>query len=281
MMRLSISACLAAILACQTAPALAARCDSYAVRAGQSGTDSYDPAQVLPALVTVTIAAIEQTAPGCTSAQVTLASIDGRAIELSNGTTRLTGRLVRSNRVGNLRPEEVSINGNGRNAILDGGLDLDLLEIDAGQFVPAGVYRADLSVTVGNAAPVPFAVEVSVQPSMRFVDTGTRDLSLGEVSNGSSATSNFAYRSNAMLSVVARSDNGGTLLHEQGTAYGRIPYRARLGNAQLDLQVPTPVIIPLSGTGVRMETLRVDVDPQTGRFAGRYRDTLTLEFTAF
>jgi hypothetical protein len=281
MMRFTLGACIAATLACQTTSAHAARCDSYAVRANQSGSDSYDPAQVLPALVTVSIAAIEQTEQGCLSAQVTLASIDGRPIELVNGATRLTGRLVRSNRVGNLRPEEVSINGNGRNDIIDGGLELDFLEVDPGQFVPAGTYRADLNVTVGDAAPVPFSVELTVQPSMRFVDTGMRDLSLGEVSNGSSVSSNFAYRTNAMLSVVARSDNGGTLLHEQGSAYGRIPYRARLGGEALDLQTPTPIIIPLTSTGVRMDSLLVEVDPQTGRYAGRYRDTLTLEFTAF
>lgn len=281
MMRLSILPCIAAAFLLPAAPAQAARCDSYAVRAGQSGTDSYDPAQVLPALVSVNLMATERTDPGCTSAAVTIESVDGRPIELVSGNTRLTGRLVRSSKVGNLRPEAVSINGNGRNDILGAGLDLDFLEIDAGQFVPAGIYRADLTATVGDGVPVPFSIEVNVQPSMRFVDTGMRDLSLGEVSNGSSVSSNFAFRTNAMLSVVARSDNGGNLLHEQGSAYGSIPYRARLGGAVLDLVTPTPVTIPFGGTGVRMETLRVEVDPQRARYAGRYRDTLTLEFTAF
>lgn len=270
-----------ALLAVQPAPASAARCDSYDVRASQTGSNSYDPALVLPTLVTVNIASIDRTDRGCTSAAVTLTSVDGRPIELINGATRLTGRLVRSNRVGALRPESVSINGNGRNDILDGGMELDFLEIDAGQFVPAGTYRADLIVTVGNGAPVPFGVELTVAPSIRFVDTGTRDLSLGEVSNGAAISSNFAYRTNAMVSVIARSDNGGTLLHERGSAYGRIPYRARLGGQLLDLVSPTPVTIAAAGTGVRMETLLVEVDPQTGRYAGRYRDTLTLEFTAF
>lgn len=281
-MRLLIPATLAAaLIAAQSAPAVAARCDSYGVRASQTGSNSYDPALVLPTLVTVNIASTEQTARGCTSASVTLASVDGRVIELVNGSTRLTGRLVRSNRVGALRPESVSINGNGRNDILGGGMELDFLEIDAGQFVPAGIYHADLIVTVGDGAPVPFGIELTVSPSIRFVDTGTRDLSLGEVSNGSAVSSNFAYRTNAMVAVTARSDNGGTLLHERGPAYGRIPYRARLGGQLLDLVSPTAVTIPSAGTGVRMETLRVEVDPQTGRYAGRYRDTLTLEFTAF
>ena len=266
--------------------AMAKSCGAYNASASQVSGDAYDPADTSGQIVVVQVQSLEASlANGCTSVGVSLATPDSSAIQLLKGAQVLSASLISSNYTGNITSDEVHLNGNARNSIVgDGSVNVNFLSVPAGQFVPAGDYVANLELRVGDAAPAPFQVIVNVAPSLRFIgdaSDGVIDLSLGEVSNGAQASSTFFYNTNASLSVTARSDHLGNLQHEDGPAFGKIPYQAFLSGAELNLETPSPIVIGFSGASTQSKTLLVQVGPQDKVYSGHYSDVLTLDFTAY
>ena len=261
----------------------AAPCTTYNAAAVQIGERAYDPADPGYKAVTIQLErATEVLDESCQTVEVEITEQAGYSIALRNGTYKLDTRFTRSARF--LQPADnlIRLSSSARRDFLgDRVLLLDMLEAPPGQFVPPGEYSADLSMRIGSGLPTSFRVSLFVAPSVILLDGGvTRNLSLGEVSDGGIATSDFLYRTNASLLVTAFSDNQGTLLHEGGQAFGRIPYTARIDGRVVDLTGQSPVTLPYLNSRERNGTLAVTVDPQPAGFAGTYRDTLTITFTA-
>lgn len=257
-------------------------CEGYSVDTVQSAGQSYDPAQLTTQLVQISIHA-DGMAQDCVPLAASVRARGGAGrIVLQRLGDSLQARPVRSALVASANATEIEITTVARRDLAgEGRILLDLLEIDAGQFVPVGDYVADLEWVVEGQAPHPFQIAVRVEPSVRFVGDGVTQLSLGEVSDGGEVRSSFLYATNANLRVSARSEHGGRLEHELGPNFGSIPYVAYLSGQRLDLASPTLVTLILGRAGLKSEELRVDVQPQQGRYAGSYKDTLTLNFVAY
>jgi len=73
----------------------------------------------------------------------------------------------------------------------------------------------------------------------------------------------------------------GRTVHSLGKGFGEIPYAAFLSGKPLTLSAPSVVTLDLRNGPLQSEEMRVAVEPQPARYAGIYRDTLTLEFTPF
>lgn len=261
----------------------AAPCATYEADAVQVGERTYDPADPGFKVVTVQLERNpEQLDNSCQSAEIKITEQAGYSIALRNGSHELNTRFVRSPRFAQPADNLIRLTGIARrDMIRDRVLLLDMLEAPSGQFVPPGEYSADLAMRVGSGPPVSFRVSLFVAPSVTLLDGGaSRNLSLGDVSDGGFARSDFLYRTNSSLLVTAYSDNRGTLLHEDGEAFGRVPYTARIDGKIIDLTGQSPVTLPFVDSRQRTGTLAVNVDPQPVAFAGTYRDTLTITFTA-
>lgn len=263
--------------------ALAQPCRSYSADARQTTGETYDPANVSREVVRLEVRSLDDDLhTGCTSAPVSVRASQG-TIQLRNGGTILNSEFIRSARTARITSSQVDLTGNAQGDIVrEGQVGLDFLAIAPGQFVPPGTYVANLELVVGDAAPQPFQVAVLVSPSMRF-ELGTTEgtLDLEELTNGSEASSTFYYRTNASLSVTAYSDHGGRLRHDQGRSYGEIAYEAILSGRRLNLETPHTFTIANRSLGIQSEEIIVRVPPQQGRYAGIYRDNITLDFTAF
>lgn len=258
-------------------------CATYEADAVQIGERTYDPADLGFKVVTIQLERNpEQLDNACQSAEIEITEQTGYSITLRNGSNKLDTRFVRSPRFAQPADNLIRLTGNARRDLLrDRVLLIDMLEAPAGQFVLPGEYSADLSMRVGSGLPVSFRVSLFVAPSVTLLDGGaTRNLSLGEVTDGGFISSDFLYRTNSSLLVTAFSDNRGALLHENGEAFGRIPYTARIDGKIIDLTGQSPVVLPYVDSRQRAGTLAVNVDPQPAAFAGTYRDTLTITFTA-
>jgi hypothetical protein len=257
-------------------------CDRYEVQTLQQGGDTYDPAQLTERLIRLVVQAPEAD-QDCAALSAVVRPRDGAGgISLRRMGETLESRPVGSPAVARANTSMIEISPAFRQTLFrDGQIAFDLLRIDPGQFVPVGDYVAELEWVVDGQEPQPLDIRVRVEPSVRFVGDDVRRLSLGEVSDGGEASSRFFYATNASLRVTARSQNNGRLQHELGAAYGTIDYDAFLSGAKLDLSMPALINLPLKRATLRSEELRVQVNPQKRRYAGTYRDVLTLDFVAF
>ena len=263
-------------------PAVSASCDGVATDVRQTSGDTYDPASITRQLIGVSVRRLDEGEADCADARIVLKGRSG-VILLRNGGDILRTEFIRSRHVGRISPSEIELHRNALGQTARGGLSIDLMEIGEGQFVPPGEYTAVLEIQSGSEPPRSFQLAVRVMPSIRFesTDGGSRTLSLGELRDGGEARSTFFYRTNASLRVTARSDHGGVLQHIDGEQYGQIPYSATLSGRRLDLGRSIPYSIRRGSSGVQAGDLVVQVAPQGMRYAGSYRDTLTLDFTAF
>ncbi|TPG43578.1 hypothetical protein EAH79_07505 [Sphingomonas koreensis] len=264
----------------------AAPCRGYDVSAAQSGAASYDPASVADMRIQLTLMT-RSTAldASCSSANISVAPRDGSRIRLTNGGDRLDGDIVRASDVGIGSPALFRLTEAGRGRLVrNGRLTIDLLQISSGQFTGPGDYTVDLDVVVGDRPAVPVQLLVHVDPAIRFVGeaaSGLKTLSLGDLERGANVSSAFLFKTNAAITVTARSEHGGNLQHELGASFGEIPYAGYYSGERLDLKNARPITVRLSRAGLQQGDLRVVVLPQHGRYAGAYRDVLTLDFTAF
>jgi hypothetical protein len=260
-------------------------CPGYAAIARQTGNASYDPSSLVVTPVSVNLRLFEgDISPACIATPVTLASRNGTIRLMRNGEA-LEARLVQSAQSGVVTPVSFRLSERATTELVRAGsTNLVLLQIDPGQYVSPGDYLVSLDVNVGDATPRPIDLIVRVEPAMRFVGNNASggSLSLGEVSDGGEAVDRFFYRANSAFSVTAISDHKGNLVHTMGAQYGAIPYFAYLSDRALRLDAPVMLRLDDDGRrGIRSEELRVVVPPQPNRFAGQYRDTLTLVFTPY
>ena len=260
-----------------------ASCATYGAQVTQTTGASYNPAELTDLFVNISLNAPSNPASDCASTPVVIASRGG-VISLSNGASALNFLLVSSSATDGVTSSTFNLSSGGESDLVrTGNLSLPFLKLLPGQFVQPGEYTADLQLQVGDGAPVLFAIAVRVEPAMRFISGsgGTTSLSLGEVTAGAQITDQFFYRTNSALSVSVLSENHGVLVHSLGKGFGEIPYAAFLSGKPLTLSAPSVVTLDLRNGPLQSEEMRVAVEPQPARYAGIYRDTLTLEFTPF
>lgn len=265
----------------------ASSCEDYAVDVRQTSGSTYDPASMAGIVVNVAITAVDANlANGCTSVPIRIEPQAGGIFSFSMTGDTLNYSVQNSNQVGARSASQVVLNGNARNTIVSGGLaSIPLFGFQAGQFVRAGRYIAPINVTVGDGPPLSYELEIDVEPSIRFVaENGAREktLSFGEVTNGSERSTAIFYRTNAAFQLRATSQNHGTLLHEGGPQFGTIAYQATYDGAPIDLKSGLAVLNrTYPGASVQSDVLWIGIQPQRDKYAGKYRDVLTLEFIPF
>jgi hypothetical protein len=269
-------------------PAFAQACDGYEIIASQASGFSYNAADPLAMRVDIELRAAETGLPrNCRQVPV--------VIELLGGTARdpdfyAGGDALQADweRGAEVRRSTNSwrLRNAARRALVDGEtLSIDFYRIAAGQFQPPGEYRQELEISVGDdVTTLPLSIDLA--PALRFEgDTtgGQQNLDLGDIADGSRASSDFFFRTNSAVAVTLVSDNDGALVHEQGEVFGRIPYSASLSGTPVDLTKPggDAVDIPFAGTSVQSGRLEVEVAPTPHQYAGRYRDVITLSFIPY
>lgn len=272
------------LLAFVALPANATECTPTEFVARQTSGTSYDPAGLSSVAVRISIDA-SGTRPGSECARQVLslrARDDAARIELRGPHATLRSTLSRANAKGRTGGSEIELTPAALAELSrTGRIEVDLIDIEANQFSPAGDYRTDLDLLVDGVPSQTLELVVRVEPAVRLIGEATRQLSLGEVSNGSEVTSRFFYASNSAVNIRARSQHGGYLQHQTGANVGRIPYRAYLSGQQIDFGSDIPIALPFSGTAPTASELKVQVLPQPARYGGVYRDVLTVEINAY
>jgi len=205
-------------------------------------------------------------------------SYDGRVIRLSDGSGAvLTARLSdRSNSQAGRLSDTFNIKE---------GLTPLYLQIDRGQVVAPGVYRASMRayamLNQGNNTPQlgqPFDIVVTVEPSVGLAAASGSELSLGELGDQDRALSNVTFDAyaNVAYELSLSSDNEFNLRRGDGTA-GGIAYRpvvddavVSTGDARVDYAMPG------GQDNRRRHRMNVVVPAVGDALAGRYRDYLTV-----
>lgn len=265
----------------------ASACDDFAIDVRQTSGSVYDPASMAGTVLNVAVTAADpDLKPGCTSVPIKIEPQAGGVFSFMLSGDTLNYSVQNSNQTGPRSANEIALNGNARNTIVGGGVaNVPLFGFQAGQFVRAGRYTAPINVTVGNAPPFAYELAIDVEPSIRFVaENGAREktLSFGDVTGGSERSSAIFYRTNAAFQLRATSQNRGTLLHEGGPQFGTISYQATYDGTPIDLASGMAVLSrAYPGASVQSDVLRIGIEPQNDKFAGKYRDVLTLEFIPF
>lgn len=258
----------------------------YTVTARQASGQTYDPIESTRAILRINLQPNATDIPqGCTSLPVTITPQSSSTFAFTNGGNTIGFTQINSNLVSQANVTRFELNGNARGQLVRGNaIDVDLFEITAGQFLAAGEYQGSVLVQVGDGLPTPVLFTITVQPAIKFViENGSlnKELSFGEVTNGASVRSIVFYQSNAAVLITIQSQNQGAMVHESGRAFGTIPYSMTYDGAPVNLATAAQITKPFSGLGTRREQLLLRVEPQRERFAGNYRDVLTLNYTAF
>jgi hypothetical protein len=106
-------------------------------------------------------------------------------------------------------------------------------------------------------------------------------LSFGEVSAGSTIRTAVYYQSNAAANITIQSQNRGQLAHTVQGPSRAISYRLTYDGTVVNLSSGTQINRPFRGLLAQREEMVLEVAPGTDRFAGDYRDVLTLLYTAY
>lgn len=258
----------------------------YRITGRQSSGQSYDPNQANRTVLQITLQAAGSTIPpGCTGAPVTITPQSGTAFAFANGSYLLGFVQLNSNLVSQANVTRFELSGSARSRLVRGeAVTIDLFELSAGQFPAAGEYRGTVLVQVGNDLPQAVLFAITVRPAIRFLaehGAMTRDLSFGEVSAGSVIRTAVYYQSNAAANITIQSQNRGRLVHTvQGPARA-IPYSLTYDGMAVNLSSGEQINRPFRGLLARREEMVLEVAPGKDRFAGDYRDVLTLFYTAY
>ncbi|MFM7350409.1 MAG: hypothetical protein ACKO01_13155 [Erythrobacter sp.] len=258
----------------------------YRITGRQASGQSYDPNQANRTVLQITLQTADDDVPrGCTSAPVTITPQSGTAFAFANGGYQLGFVQLNSSQVSQANVTRFELAGNARSRLVRGeGVTIDLFELSAGQFPAAGEYRGTVLVQVGNALPQAVLFTIAVRPAIKFLaEQGalSRDLSFGEVTAGSTIRTAVFYQSNAAVSITIQSQNRGQLIHTVQGARRAIPYRLTYDGMPVNLAAGAQVNRPFRGLLAQREEMVLEVAPGTNRFAGDYRDVLTLLYTAF
>lgn len=266
-----------AALACQ---------GGYRITGRQSSGQSYDPNQANRTVLQITLQAADSgIPPGCTSAPVSITPQSGAAFVFTNGSDQLGFVQLNSGLVSQANVTRFELSGNARGRLVRGeAVTIDLFELSAGQFPAAGEYRGTVLVQVGDALPQAVLFAINVRPAIRFLaEQGaiSRDLSFGEVTAGSVIRTAVFYQSNAAANITIQSQNRGRLVHTVQGALHAIPYRLTYDGVAVNLSTVAQINRPFRGLSALREEMVLEVAPGTDRFAGDYRDVLTLLYTAY
>lgn len=258
----------------------------YRITGRQSSGQSYDPNQANRTVLQITLQAADSAVPNsCTSAPVTITPQSGAAFVFANGSYQLGFVQLNSNLVSQANVTRFELAGNARSRLVRGEtVTIDLFELSAGQFPAAGEYRGTVLVQVGTELPQAVLFAITVRPAIRFLaEQGaiTRDLSFGEVSAGSMIRTAVFYQSNAAASITIQSQNRGKLVHTVRGPVSAIPYSLTYDGVPVNLSSGAQISRPFRGLLAVREEMVLEVAPGTNRFAGDYRDVLTLFYTAF
>lgn len=260
--------------------------DGYEVTARQSAGQAFDPNDMARSVLRISLQAVRADVPqGCRGQMVTITPQFGASFALANGANTLDFTVINSGQVSQANAMRIVLSGQARNRLVDGEtVDIDLFELTAGQFPVAGEYQGTILVQVGNGPQVPVVLTTNVRPAIRFaVENGSpiRDIDFGEVTAGVTIRSPVFYRSNAAVAVTIQSLNQGRMVHEGGLALGSIPYDVTYDGTPVDLATAARIDRPSTGLATRREDVVFRVAPQDALYAGRYRDVLTVSYTAF
>lgn len=258
----------------------------YVVTARQSSGQTYDPVEATRAILRINLQPAATDLPhGCTSLPVTITPQSSSTFTFTNGGNAIGFTQINSNLVSQANVTRFELNGNARGQLARGNaIDVDLFEISAGQFLAAGEYQGSVLVQVGDGLPTPVLFTITVQPAIKFViEHGSlnKELSFGEVTNGATIQTAVFYQSNAAVLITLQSQNQGAMVHENGSAFGAIPYSLAYDGTPVNLATIAQITRSFTGLGTRREEMVLRVEPQRQRFAGTYRDVLTLNYTAF
>ena len=257
----------------------------YRITGRQSSGQTYDPNQANRTVLQITLQAAENVPQRCTSAPVTITPQSGAAFVFANGSYQLGFVQLNSNLVSEANVTRFRLAGNARSRLVRGeAVTIDLFELSAGQFPAAGEYRGTVLVQVGNALPQAVLFVITVRPAIKFLaEQGalTRDLNFGEVSAGSVIRTAVYYQSNAAANITIQSQNRGRLVHTVRGPASAIAYSLSYDGVPVNLSTAAQINRPFRGLLAVREEMVLEVAPGTNRFAGDYRDVLTLLYTAY
>jgi hypothetical protein len=260
--------------------------EGYTIAGRQSSGQSYDPNQANRTVLQITLQRTrESIAPNCVSLPVTITPQSGTAFVFANGSHQLGFVQLNSSLVTQANVTRFELRGNARNRLVRGeAVTIDLFELSAGQFPAAGEYRGTVLVQVGTELPQAVLFTITVRPAIKFLPEHgamSRELSFGEVSAGSVIRTGVFYQSNAAVNISIQSQNRGRLVHTLQGPSRAISYSLTYDGAKVDLLTGEKINRPFRGLLARREELVLAVAPGKERFAGDYRDVLTLLYTAY
>ncbi len=258
----------------------------YRVTGRQSSGQYYDPNQANRTVLQLNLQAADVRIPrSCTSQPVTIIPQSGTAFSFVNGPYSIGFVQLNSDFVSQANVTRFVLSGNARSRIVRGeAINIDLFEISAGQFPVAGEYRGTVLVQVGNSLPQAVLFSITVRPAIKFLaEQGSmqRELSFGEVTNGSVISAAVFYQSNAGVNITVQSQNRGKLLHESGIAGRSIPYTLIYDGTVVNLAAAAQINRSFRGLAATRDEMVLQVEPGDARVAGIYRDVLTLNYTAY
>ena len=159
-----------------------------------------------------------------------------------------------------------------------------------GQWRPPGLYQGQLPVRMVDAngqvlARREMAVRAYIDSVLKVdfsSDSGrstgsSMNLQFSEMRTGAKQYAAIAVRANAPYELSVSSMNGGRLLHESGAPLG-VPYQTTV-NGQL-MPSGGRATFPASLSDQAYHTLEFTIGAMEQAWAGRYRDTLTVQVTA-
>jgi hypothetical protein len=262
------------------AAAWAKDCGAGSIDARQIGTDDYDPNDLAQSVVRVSLRLAED----CDLRDLRVVPRDSTVFQLTSGGVTLQSIQSDDPQITVRNISEFELKQRVAMQLKRGEeVIFDLLDLAPGQYVRSGTYQATIDFVDANRPLGTLLLNVIVSPTVRLfgaAETGNIDLDLGRLNDGVSAQQSIYFRSNAQVSLLVTSDNGGKLVHERGTQFGSIAYQAQLNGASIN--TVNPAVVPLGGFSGQLTEVRfgVEIAPIRAAFAGIYRDVITISFTA-
>lgn len=205
-------------------------------------------------------------------------SYDGRIVWLSDGSGQMLQARLSDRPNGQAGGQNDTFN-------VKAGLTPLYLQIDRGQVVRPGVYRASMRALAmlnqGNNTPQvgrPFNLVVTVQAAVGLAAASGSEISLGEITDQDRATSNVTFDAyaNVAYELSLSSDNDFNLRQRDG-GQGGIAYKPVVDDNVVSVaQSQIDYAAPRGEDSRRRHKLNVVVPAIGNAAAGRYRDFLTV-----
>ncbi|MEM9781724.1 MAG: hypothetical protein AAF899_04530 [Pseudomonadota bacterium] len=284
--RTAIALMLAALFSTLADPAAAqgGACAGLRITLSQSSIGAYDARENAALRLPVRLEAGD-VPDACTDPDIILRPAGGGRLSYAGASGTLDGRFVRDGGVRGNRTRAQLAPFLAERLLTDGAIDVDLGQVNTGQFVPPGLYRSELLIEVDGAVrgTADLAVDVAaVIAFARGTSSAAQTLDFGVLEPGRTVRTAFFFRSNASVQVTAISENRGRLVNDENPTLSPIPYSADLNGRDLPLSAPVPVPSGNApGQRVARGNLRLRIGAFDGAWAGTYRDVLVLELRAF